>query len=124
MIPDRGTWVEVQFDQNDLLYVYIDRRRRRRKFLITTLLRAFGHSSNQQIIDLFYNVETWKVSDALKREDLFRYVLAEAVYNVRSDKSVVLLKEYETLTKRAVNEFKDAGIEEIKVIDTTVTMAL
>ena len=46
LIPDRGTWVEIQFDQNDLLYVYIDRRRRRRKFLITTLLRAFGHSSD------------------------------------------------------------------------------
>ena len=40
VIPDRGTWLEVQFDNNDLLYVYLDRRRRRRKFLITTLLRA------------------------------------------------------------------------------------
>ncbi|MFP4673188.1 MAG: DNA-directed RNA polymerase subunit beta, partial [Opitutales bacterium] len=28
IIPDRGTWLEVQFDQNDLLYVYLDRRRR------------------------------------------------------------------------------------------------
>jgi DNA-directed RNA polymerase subunit beta len=35
----------VQFDNNDLLYVYLDRRRRRRKFLITTLLRAVGYSS-------------------------------------------------------------------------------
>ncbi len=120
LIPDRGTWVEVQFDQNDLLYVYIDRRRRRRKFLITTLLRAFGHSSNQQIIELFYNVETLKISDALKRGDISNYALAEAVYNVRSDKSVVLMKEYETLTGRAINEFKEAGIEEIKVIDMTI----
>jgi len=37
IIPDRGTWLEVQFDNNDLLYVYLDRRRRRRKFLITTI---------------------------------------------------------------------------------------
>ena len=51
-----GAWVEVQFDQNDLLYVYIDRRRRRRKFLITTLLRAFGYSSDSDIIQLFYTV--------------------------------------------------------------------
>ena len=29
IIPDRGTWLEVQFDTNDLLYVYLDRRRRR-----------------------------------------------------------------------------------------------
>ena len=31
IIPDRGTWIEAQFDQHDLLYVYLDRRRRRRK---------------------------------------------------------------------------------------------
>jgi DNA-directed RNA polymerase beta subunit len=44
IIPDRGTWLEVQFDTNDLLYVYLDRRRRRRKFLATTFLRAIGLS--------------------------------------------------------------------------------
>ena len=52
IIPDRGTWLEVQFDQNDLLYVYLDRRRRRRKFLITTLLRAFGYSTDAEIMEL------------------------------------------------------------------------
>ena len=50
IIPDRGTWMEVQFDQNDLLYVYLDRRRRRRKFLITTLLRAMGYSSDFELL--------------------------------------------------------------------------
>ena len=54
IIPDRGTWLEVQFDQNDLLYVYLDRRRRRRKFLLTTLLRAMGYSSDAEILNLFY----------------------------------------------------------------------
>ena len=53
IIPDRGTWLEVQFDQNDLLYVYLDRRRRRRKFLLTTLLRAMGYSSDAEILKLF-----------------------------------------------------------------------
>jgi DNA-directed RNA polymerase subunit beta len=50
IIPDRGTWLEVQFDQNDLLYVYLDRRRRRRKFLLTTLLRAMGYGSDADIL--------------------------------------------------------------------------
>ncbi|MDR1458245.1 MAG: hypothetical protein LBI37_01825 [Puniceicoccales bacterium] len=50
IIPDRGTWLEVQFDQSDLLYVYLDRRRRRRKFLVITLLRAFDHGSDMEII--------------------------------------------------------------------------
>ena len=52
IIPDRGTWLEVQFDQNDLLYVYLDRRRRRRKFLLSTLLRAMGYGTDNEIIKL------------------------------------------------------------------------
>ena len=43
IIPDRGSWIEVQFDTSDLLYVYLDRRKRRRKFLATTFLRALGY---------------------------------------------------------------------------------
>ena len=39
IIPDRGSWIEVQFDTADLLYIYLDRRKRRRKFLATTFLR-------------------------------------------------------------------------------------
>ena len=31
IIPDRGGWMEVQFDINDYIYIYLDRRRRRRK---------------------------------------------------------------------------------------------
>src|SRR5438067_6063261 len=38
IIPDRGSWIEVQFDTADLLYIYLDRRKRRRKFLATTFL--------------------------------------------------------------------------------------
>src|ERR687887_178657 len=40
IIPDRGSWIEVQFDTADLLYIYLDRRKRRRKFLATKVLTA------------------------------------------------------------------------------------
>ena len=48
IIPDRGSWIEVQFDTSDLLYVYLDRRKRRRKFLATTFLRALGYGSDEE----------------------------------------------------------------------------
>ena len=35
IIPDRGSWIEVQFDTSDLLQIYLDRKKRRRKFLAT-----------------------------------------------------------------------------------------
>ncbi len=57
IIPDRGSWLEVQFDTNDLLYIYLDRRKRRRKFLATTFLRALGYGTDEEIIKLFYTIE-------------------------------------------------------------------
>jgi DNA-directed RNA polymerase beta subunit len=38
VIPYRGSWVEFEFDANDILYVRVDRRR---KMLATAFLRAF-----------------------------------------------------------------------------------
>src|SRR5690606_11277470 len=75
IIPDRGTWLEVQFDQNDLLYVYLDRRRRRRKFLITTLLRAMGYSSDADMLNLFYEVRDLDVAAALELDNVTNLVL-------------------------------------------------
>jgi len=67
IIPDRGSWVEVQFDTSDLLYIYLERKRRRRKFLATTFLRALGFGSDEELIRLFYTEETLKLSrDSLR----------------------------------------------------------
>jgi DNA-directed RNA polymerase subunit beta len=68
IIPDRGSWVELQFDVQDLLYVYLDRRKRRRKFLATTFLRALGHSSDEAVLKLFYKIEKLKLSEKLERK--------------------------------------------------------
>jgi DNA-directed RNA polymerase subunit beta len=68
IIPDRGSWIEVQFDTADLLYIYLDRRKRRRKFLATTFLRALGYGSDEDVIKLFYNIETLKLSDKMDEE--------------------------------------------------------
>jgi DNA-directed RNA polymerase subunit beta len=67
----------VQFDNNDLLYVYLDRRRRRRKFLITTLLRALGYGTDEDLLGLFYEIEDLKLSKALDEENVSSLVLVE-----------------------------------------------
>ena len=118
IIPDRGTWLEVQFDQNDLLYVYLDRRRRRRKFLLTTLLRAMGYSSDAEILNLFYELDEITVADALKRDSVSNLVLTEDI--VDADKGVVLARAFEPLTKTIVRSFEKAGLKKVVTIDTTV----
>ena len=50
IIPTRGTWLEFETDARDILYVRIDRTR---KVPLTTLLRAFGLSSDEDIINLY-----------------------------------------------------------------------
>jgi len=50
IIPNRGTWLEFELDARDVVYVRIDRTR---KVTITTLLRALGLSSNEEILEEF-----------------------------------------------------------------------
>ncbi|HEY4300068.1 MAG TPA: DNA-directed RNA polymerase subunit beta, partial [Candidatus Didemnitutus sp.] len=117
IIPDRGTWLEVQFDNNDLLYVYLDRRRRRRKFLITTLLRSIGFSNDLDILNLFYEVQDLKVTKALDMENVSTLVLVEDV--IDAQKGVVLARAFEPLTKQIVRTFEKHDIKSMRVIDTT-----
>ena len=69
IIPTRGTWLELETDARDIIYVRIDRTR---KVPVTTLLRAIGLSNDQDIIDLFgedpYIVKTIE-KDANKNTD-------------------------------------------------------
>jgi len=116
IIPDRGTWLEVQFDNNDLLYVYLDRRRRRRKFLITTLLRSIGFSADIDILNLFYEIRDLKVSKALDLENVSTLVLVEDA--IDAQQGVVLARAFEPLTKAIVRTFEKHDISSIRVIDT------
>ena len=125
IIPDRGTWIEAQFDQHDLLYVYLDRRRRRRKFLITTFLRALlddgkdkEKDSDQKIIELFYNIENLSIDELLKRDNVSNYVLVEPMFD--RAKGAVLAKAFEPLTKTYLRAFQKAGESKLRAIDTSV----
>ena len=72
IIPYRGSWVEFEYDQKNLLYVRIDRKR---KFLASVFLRALGLRGADEIIRTFYSVDRiflnqgpslmWAVNDSL-----------------------------------------------------------
>ncbi|MDR2735633.1 MAG: DNA-directed RNA polymerase subunit beta [Puniceicoccales bacterium] len=118
VIPDRGTWLEVQFDQSDLLYVYLDRRRRRRKFLVTTLLRAFGYGSDREILGLFYNLEDRTLESLKSCDNISDYVLVEDIIDTKD--GIVLAREHEQLSKTILDTFENAGIGSIPVVNASV----
>ncbi len=115
IIPDRGTWLEVQFDTNDLLYVYVDRRRRRRKFLATTLLRAMGYGTDEQIIREFYEVEELELREDIDEEELS----SKVPFNDLLDGEIILCKAYEPMTLGVVKQLLALGHKTIPVVDTS-----
>src|SRR2546426_3208917 len=61
LIPYRGSWVEFEYDQKNILYVRIDRKR---KFLGTIFLRALGLKSDEELIRAFYRTDVISLSDS------------------------------------------------------------
>ncbi|HEY9171805.1 MAG TPA: DNA-directed RNA polymerase subunit beta [Verrucomicrobiae bacterium] len=133
IIPDRGSWYEAQFDTNDMLYVYLDRKKRRRKFLTTTFFRAISfldaevkggkdggdknRGTDEEIIKLFYTIEEMSVKDAEKLDDLTNKVLIEDA--VDQDKGLVVARAFEPLSKAVVKQIAELGVTKIKVVDTS-----
>jgi DNA-directed RNA polymerase subunit beta len=54
IIPNRGAWLEIETDMNNIMWVKIDRKR---KVALTSLLRAFGYSSDEEILALFKDTD-------------------------------------------------------------------
>ncbi len=113
IIPDRGSWIEVQFDTSDNLHMYLDRTRRRRKFLASTFLRALGFDTDDELLALFYPIGDMSLKGSLSDDDIKFRVLREDVVDVNSQS--VLARKYEPLTKDLVKQIKAAGIEKIKI---------
>lgn len=113
IIPDRGSWIEIQFDTNDLLYVYLDRRKRRRKFLATTFLRALGYPSDEDVAGLFYKIESLKLSTKLDEEEIATKVLLRDYV----DGETVIARAYEPLTLAVVRELLAAKVSTVNVVD-------
>ena len=59
IIPNRGAWLEIETDSEGAIYVKIDRKR---KVAITALLRAFGYSSDEKLLELFKDIDRGEVS--------------------------------------------------------------
>ena len=72
VIPYRGSWLDVEFDQKDVIHVRIDRRR---KFPVTILLKALGYNV-EQLLEHFYDLD----EIAVKGKQLFRKLRTRALW--------------------------------------------
>lgn len=75
VIPYNGSWLEFDIDIHDVMYVHIDKRR---KLPVTTLLRAIGISTNEDLRTTFYESETLNLKEA-KGRHLFKDIIIKGI---------------------------------------------
>lgn len=115
IIPYRGSWLEGAFDTNDLIHIYIDRKKRRRKILATTFIRALGYSSNADIIEEFFTTKKVKMKSEKEFSKLVGKILAQDV--VDEESGLVFGKAAEKLTTAMIKRMADAGIDTIRIAE-------
>ena len=103
IIPTRGTWLEFETDARDILYVRIDRTR---KVTLTTLLRAFGLSSDDDIYNMFGRdlyLENTISKDSTKNTD---EALIEIYEKLRPGEPATLDSSKNNIITRFFDEFR------------------
>ena len=118
IIPDRGNWIEVMFDTNDIMWCFMDQRRRRRKFYATTLLRAFGYGSDEQLMQLFYDFKKLPTGKKYADKDLRLLVMKDDL--VDADSQAVIARRYDPVTPAMMEQIAASGISSVEVVDVSV----
>ncbi len=115
IIPNRGSWVDFEFDHKDTLYVRIDRRR---KMLATVLFKALGYST-QDILEYFYHTEIIRVTtdgrflQALDPKELEGQRAPADIKDPRTGE--VLVRKHEKLGRYRLRRLMDASVSEVEL---------
>jgi len=115
VIPYRGSWLEASFDSNDLVYIYIDRKKRRRKVLASTFIRTLGYSTDADIIEEFFETVKVKIKSEKDFVKLVGKILAEDVVDEQT--GLVFGKAAEKLTTAMLKRMLDEGIQAVRIAE-------
>jgi len=116
VIPNRGSWLDFEFDVKDFLYFRIDRKK---KIYVTTLLQAMGYSKND-IVNEFYDKEIYSFEKKLGKwktkfdpENYKSKNFSEEVVDAKNQKVVVKIGE--KINFPTAKKLADDGLKEIFV---------
>ncbi|MGK9368045.1 DNA-directed RNA polymerase subunit beta [Melioribacter sp. Ez-97] len=116
IIPFRGSWVEFATDINNVLYVYIDRRK---KFPSTTLLRALGYETDEQILNLFSLIEEVAVKK-LDPEVHSGRIAADDVIDLQTGE--IYVSKDEELNEEIIDNIKKSTLQKVKLITSETSV--
>ncbi|NQT34576.1 DNA-directed RNA polymerase subunit beta [bacterium] len=121
VIPFRGSWIEFTTDINDVLYVYIDRRKR---FPVTTLLRSIGFSRDWDIWDLFGYTEEVALGSKTIKNHFDREILRE---EIDKETGEVFVKTGDVFDADILKSMRKAGLKRVlfkKKSDTDIAHSI
>jgi len=117
IIPNRGSWIDFEFDTKDILYVRIDRRR---KLPATVLLRALEYDT-ESLLNYFYETETIVRTD----DGWFKKTTPDLLFQQKAAQDIigpdgkVLCKQGKKFLKNVLRKMDQAGMfsDETRIID-------
>ncbi|NUN46176.1 DNA-directed RNA polymerase subunit beta [bacterium] len=110
VIPFRGSWIEFTTDINDVMYVFIDRKK---KFPVTTFLRALGYSSDRDMLKLFNIIDEVEIS----KIDGDKIMGRKLALDIVNEETGEIIAERETeLTEETFAKLKRSKIKKIDLI--------
>jgi len=121
VIPNRGSWLDFEYDIKDLLYFRIDRKR---KLLVSTLLQALNYNK-KEIADLFYESEKFEYNSKLNKwktifspENYKFKKISEEIIDAKTNKVVVKLGSRTNLSQ--AQKLYDNGLKDIYVSNDAI----
>ncbi|MCL4360744.1 DNA-directed RNA polymerase subunit beta [Candidatus Dependentiae bacterium] len=111
IIPMRGSWLDFEFDSNDILYVRLDKKK---KILITSFLQALG-VPREEIIPLFYRFDKVTV-----QKNEFYQKLDDSLLGVRIERGMIEHKDEDQfvgkrVTKEIIGKLNKLGINKLNL---------
>ncbi len=111
IIPQRGSWVDFEFDSKDTLLVRVDRKK---KFSASVFLKALGYTT-EQLLEKFYTVETFTINTDDKNQiSFYKQFNADAYENkklegdlIQAQPRKILKKKGEKLGAKTIQNYKE-----------------
>jgi len=121
VIPNRGSWLDFEYDVKDLLYFRIDRKK---KIFVTTLLQALGYTK-VDIVNEFYEKEIYQYDENIKKwktkfnpDNYKTKNFSEEVIDAKNNK--ILVKPGEKINFLTAKKMANEGLKEIYVNNQSI----
>ncbi|MGV7927725.1 MAG: DNA-directed RNA polymerase subunit beta [Spirochaetota bacterium] len=112
VIPDRGSWLEFEMDSKGYLIARIDRKK---KFPITQLVKSLGYESNDEVVGLFYDTKTVKLSSEEAFEGLIGRRVSKDV--VSRETGEIIIEAAGRINIDIIDRLREEKIKEVSLIE-------